>query len=333
MHNAKSTVPVPHNEPVLNYAPGSAERQSLSSALDRMASEVIEIPCIIGGQRIKTGRLEEVVMPHDHGHVVARYHVAGPEEIAQAANAAADAKREWEHMPWTARAAVTLRMAELLAGKHRMTLNAATMLGQSKTSYQAEIDAACEFIDFLRFNAAFAEEIYAVQPKSSPGVWNAMQMRALEGFVFAITPFNFTAIAGNLPMAPALMGNTVVWKPAETQMLAAYHTYLLMEEAGLPPGVVNMVPGFGAELAPAALARPDFAALHFTGSTDVFRSLWKQVANNLETYKSYPRLIGETGGKDFIVAHPSADRKALVTAIVRGAFEFQGQKCSAASRA
>jgi 1-pyrroline-5-carboxylate dehydrogenase len=332
MHDSLASVPMPYNEPILDYAPDSDERDELSLALDRIASEEIEIPCVIGGERVTTGKLETVVMPHDHGHVLGKFHVAGADEMKRAIAAAADAKREWQSMRWESRAAVLLRAAELIAGKWRMPLNAATMLGQSKTCHQAEIDAACEFIDFLRFNAAFAEELYAEQPESAPGIWNAMELRPLEGFVLSITPFNFTAIAGNLCSAPAMMGNTVVWKPAETQMLAAYYTMQIFEEAGVPPGVINMVPGFGHELAPVALADKNLGGIHFTGSTTVFRSLWQESAKNIENYRSYPRLVGETGGKDFIVAHPSADDDALVTAIVRGSFEFQGQKCSAASR-
>jgi 1-pyrroline-5-carboxylate dehydrogenase len=332
MHDAIIQVPNPINEPVLGYAPGSPEKAQLKAALARMAGEEVEIPCIIGGERVKTGRLEPVVMPHDHGHVLARFHVAGPDELERAIRASMDAKREWEAMRWESRVAVFLRAAELLASKHRATLNAATMLGQSKTCYQAEIDAACELIDFWRFNCSYVPKIYAEQPLSGPGMWNMVEMRPLEGFVLALTPFNFTAIAANLPTAPALMGNTVVWKPAESQMLSAYYTYLLLEEAGLPPGVVNLLPGFGHELAPAAMAHPDFAGLHFTGSTAVFRSLWNTAASNLERYRSYPRLVGETGGKDFILGHASADDQALITAIVRGGYEYQGQKCSAASR-
>jgi 1-pyrroline-5-carboxylate dehydrogenase len=325
-------VPPPNNEPVLDYRKGSPERARLEAELARMAGEEIEIPCVIGGERVTTGRLESISMPHDHGHVLARFHQATPAELARAADAARAGRREWESMRWEARAAVFLRAAELIAGPRRMTLNAATMLGQSKTCHQAEIDAACELIDFLRFNATFAARLYAEQPESGPGVWNQTDLRPLEGFVFALTPFNFTAIGGNLPTAPALMGNTVIWKPAETQTLAAWYTYLVLEEAGLPPGVISFLPGPGVVLAPAAVDHPDFAGIHFTGSTAVFQDLWRRAAGNLERYKSYPRLVGETGGKDFILAHPSADPDALVTAIVRGGYEYQGQKCSAASR-
>jgi 1-pyrroline-5-carboxylate dehydrogenase len=332
MFDAVVTVPPPVNEPVLGYAPDSPERTRLKAELARMAGEVVEIPCIIGGERVTTGRLESVTMPHRHRHVLARFHMADADVMERAIRAAADARREWSLMPWHARAAVFLRAAELLAGGWRPVLNAATMLGQSKTCHQAEIDSACELVDFLRFNCAYAEGLYRQQPNSAPGTWNMTDLRPLEGFVLALTPFNFTAIAGNLPAAPALMGNTVVWKPAETQMLAAYYIYLLLEEAGLPPGVINFVPGSGLELVPIALDHPDLAGVHFTGSTEVFRSIWQRTAANLGRYRSYPRLVGETGGKDFILVHPSADDDAVVAAIVRGGYEYQGQKCSAASR-
>ncbi len=332
--NATVAVPPARNEPVFDYAPGSPERARLEAELERMAGEQIEIPCIIGGQRVTTGRLKPIVMPHDHGHVLGRFHSAGPAELERAAAAAQAASRGWQEMRWEARAAVFLRAAELIAGPRRMALNASTMLGQSKTAHQAEIDSACELTDFLRFNVQFASRLYAEQPESAPGMWNQMELRALEGFILALTPFNFTAIAGNLPTSPAMMGNTVVWKPAEAAMLSAYYIYEVLEEAGLPPGVINMLPGSGAELVPLALERPDFAGIHFTGSTDVFRDVWRRAAHNLAGYRSYPRLVGETGGKDFILAHPSAigDADALVTAIVRGGYEYQGQKCSAASR-
>src|SRR5690606_19011127 len=274
--NATPQVPTPRNEPVLDYRPGSPERAQLEAELRRMAGETLEIPCIIGGQRVTTGRLEPIVMPHDHGHVLGRFHAAGPAELARAVEAARAASAEWQSMRWEARAAVLLRAAELIAGPRRMTLNAATMLGQSKTCHQAEIDSACELIDFLRFNPAYAARLYAEQPSSSPGTWNAMELRPLEGFVLAVTPFNFTAIAGNLPTAPALMGNTVLWKPSESQTLAAYHTYLVLEEARLPPGVINFLPGFGPELVGPALDHPEFAGLHFTGSTAVFRDMWRR---------------------------------------------------------
>jgi 1-pyrroline-5-carboxylate dehydrogenase len=332
--NAIVSVPPPRNEPVLDYRPGSPERALLEAELARMAGEPIEIPCVIGGQRVTTGRLKQVVMPHAHGHVLARFHAASPAEVDRAAQAARAAWGDWQSMRWEARAAIFLRAAELMAGPRRMAMNASTMLGQSKTAHQAEIDAACEIIDFLRFNAGFAARLYAEQPESAPGVWNQIELRALEGFVLALTPFNFTAIGGNLPCAPALMGNVVLWKPAESQMLSAYYTYMVLEEAGLPPGVINFLPGSGAELVPPAIDRPDFAGLHFTGSTEVFRDLWRRTGENLARYANYPRIVGETGGKDFILAHPSAeaDADALVTAIVRGGYEYQGQKCSAASR-
>lgn len=332
MHDAIVAVPPPGNDPVLGYAPGSPERARLEVELARLAGECPEIPLVIGGQRLTTGRLVPVVMPHAHRHVVAHFHAAEPAHVEQAIRAAADARREWETMRWEARAAVFLRAAELLAGPWRERIIAATMLGQSKTVHQAEIDAACELVDFLRWNVAYAARLYAEQPASAPGMWNMMELRPLEGFTFALTPFNFTAIALNLPTAPALMGNTVVWKPSESQMLAAWHTLLLLEEAGLPPGVINMLPGFGHELAPVAVGHRDLGAIHFTGSTEVFRALWRQVGENIAGYRSYPRLVGETGGKDFIVAHPSADPRAVATAIVRGGYEYQGQKCSASSR-
>jgi 1-pyrroline-5-carboxylate dehydrogenase len=325
-------VPPAINEPVLSYAPGTPERSRLTAELDRLAGERPEIPCVIGGERVSTGRLNDVVMPHAHQQVIGRYHAAGKAELDRAIAAAAAAKGEWSALPWRARAAVFLKAAELLAGRYRTRINAATMLGQSKTCHQAEIDAVCELVDFLRFNVRFAAELYAQQPDSGPGMWNQLELRPLEGFVLALTPFNFTAIAANLPCAPALMGNTVVWKPSESQMLSAWHTMEILEEAGLPPGVINLVPGSGPELVPLAIDSAELAGIHFTGSTEVFRNVWRRIGDNLERYRSYPRLVGETGGKDFIVAHPSADADALVTAIVRGGFEFQGQKCSAASR-
>jgi len=332
MHDAIVSVPDPVNEPILSYKPGSPERASLKAALRSIETEVVEIPCVVGGQRVTTGKLREVVMPHAHGHVVARFHAATEDVAQRAILAALDARREWAAMRWESRAAVLLKAAELLAGPWRARMNAATMHGQSKTAHQAEIDSACELIDFWRFNASYAQELYRMQPNSAAGIWNAMDLRPLEGFTFALTPFNFTAIAGNLPMAPALMGNTVVWKPAETQLLAAWQIYQLLEEAGLPPGVVNFIPGLPHAHTNVLLDHPMLAGIHFTGSTDVFRMMWKRVADNIERYKSYPRVVGETGGKNFVLAHPSADPAALATAIVRGGFEYQGQKCSAASR-
>jgi len=325
-------VPTAINEPTKSYAPGSPERAELKSRLASMANEKIDIPIVIGGREIRSGRTEKSVMPHDHNHVLAEYHVAGPEHVEQAIAAAAEARREWASWPWEDRAAVVLRAAELLATTWRATLNAATMLGQSKTVYQAEIDAACEMIDFWRFNAEFAQELYLEQPVSSPGVWNAMEYRALEGFIYAITPFNFTAIGGNLTTAPALMGNTVVWKPAASAMLSAYYTYKVLEAAGLPPGVINFLPGDPQQITSALLDSRELAGIHFTGSTFVFNSMWKKVGENMGRYRSYPRLVGETGGKDFIVVHPSADATEVAVAIARGGYEYQGQKCSAASR-
>jgi len=333
MHDAIVSVPEPINEPVLAYAVGSAERAQLKAALAAVEREVVEIPCVVGGERVWTGVVREVVMPHRHKHVIARFHAATEDVAARAIQASLAARREWTAMRWEARAAILLRAAELLAGPWRQRLNAATMHGQSKTAHQAEIDSACELIDFWRFNAAFAQDLYRQQPKSSPGVWNMTELRPLEGFVFALTPFNFTAIAGNLPTAPALMGNTVVWKPAEAQVLAAWRIYELLEEAGVPPGVINFIPGLPHGSTNLLLDHPALAGIHFTGSTDVFRMMWRRVADNIDRYKTYPRLVGETGGKDFILAHASADPKALATAMVRGGFEYQGQKCSAASRA
>jgi 1-pyrroline-5-carboxylate dehydrogenase len=298
-----------------------------------MAGEVVEIMPRIAGAAVATGKTAETVMPHDHGHVLALWHRAGAPEVARAIDAALVAHRDWSRMPFAQRAAVFLRAADLLAGPYRMRLNAATMLGQSKTAYQAEIDAACELIDFWRFNVAYAEEIYRQQPSSSPGCWNVLEYRPLEGFVLAVTPFNFTSIAGNLPTAPAIMGNAVVWKPASTAVYSAHVIMEILEAAGLPPGVVNMVPGAGAEVGRAALASPELAGIHFTGSTATFQGMWAAVGTDIRRYRSYPRIVGETGGKDFVLAHVSADVPALATALVRGAFEYQGQKCSAASRA
>ncbi|MDB4958820.1 MAG: delta-pyrroline-5-carboxylate dehydrogenase [Myxococcales bacterium] len=333
MNDAIVNVPDPINEPMLSYAPGTPERGQLKHALAEVEREVIEIPCVIGGVRIKTGNVREVRMPHRHKHVIARFHAATEELADRAIQASLKAKHDWAAMPWEARAAIVLKAAELLAGPHRMTVNAATMHGQSKTCHQAEIDAACEMIDFWRFNVKFAQDLYRMQPVSGPGVWNMSELRPLEGFIFALTPFNFTAIGGNLPVSCALMGNTVVWKPAEAQVLAAWRTFQILEEAGLPPGVINFIPGLPHDKTNAILDHEALAGIHFTGSTDVFRMMWKRVGDNLDRYKNYPRLVGETGGKDFILAHPSADPRAVATAIVRGGFEYQGQKCSAASRA
>jgi 1-pyrroline-5-carboxylate dehydrogenase len=325
-------IPTPVNEPVLGHAPGSAERAELEKKLTEMASRQIEIPLVIGGEEVRTGRMGNAVMPHDHGHRLATWHKAGPDEVRRAIEASQRAWKEWSAARWEDRAAVFLRAAELLSTTWRSTLNAATMLGQSKTAYQAEIDAACEMIDFLNFNCHFAERIYADQPVSSKGMWNRSEYRSLEGFVYAVTPFNFTSIGGNLPAAPALMGNVVLWKPSSTAVYSGWYMMKLFEAAGLPPGVINFIPGDAAEITDALIGHHDFAGIHFTGSTAVFQQLWKTMAENLPRYRSYPRIVGETGGKDFIVAHPSADVDALRTAIVRGAFEYQGQKCSAASR-
>jgi 1-pyrroline-5-carboxylate dehydrogenase len=325
-------VPEPHNEPVLGYEPGTLERDELRRRLDELSSQRLEIPLVIGREDVQTGDTFEAVMPHRRSHVLADVHKGGAVEVERAISAAAAAWEDWSRTPWEDRAAVILRAAELLAGPWRQTLNAATMLGQSKTAHQAEIDAACELTDFFRFNVEFMLRIYAEQPRSSPGVWNRMEYRPLEGFVFAVTPFNFTAIGGNLPGSAALMGNTVLWKPASTAAYSAHFLMKLFEEAGLPPGVINLVYGSGAEIGDPALASPHLAGVHFTGSTPVFQSMWKSIGANIANYRNYPRIVGETGGKDFIVAHPSADAEAVATAIVRGSFEYQGQKCSAASR-
>jgi 1-pyrroline-5-carboxylate dehydrogenase len=324
--------PVPANEPQRTYAPGTPERASLQARLAELAADRTDLPLVIGGREVRDGHTVPAVMPHRTAHVLGTVHWAGKREMEQAIAAAADAWPDWSRLPWTERTAVFLRVADLLAGPWRDTLNAATMLGQSKTAHQAEIDAACELADFLRFNVAYAARIYEEQPDSMPGTWNRMEYRPLEGFVLAVTPFNFTAIAGNLPTSAALMGCTVVWKPSESSPFSAHHLMRLLQAAGLPDGVINLVHGSGAELVPSALAHPDLAGVHFTGSTAAFRSIWSQVGENIGSYRNYPRLVGETGGKDFIVAHPSADPEALVTAIVRGSFEFQGQKCSASSR-
>jgi 1-pyrroline-5-carboxylate dehydrogenase len=325
-------VPPPVNDPNRSYAPGSPERAELKARLETMAAEQLDIPLVIGGREIRTGRTAKSIMPHDHRHVLAEYHLAGPEHVAQAIAAAADARREWGSWPWEDRAAVMLRAAELLATSWRATLNAATMLGQSKTAFQAEIDAASEMVDFWRFNTYFAQELYSEQPISGPGVWNQMEYRPIEGFVYAVSPFNFTAIGGNLTTAPALMGNTVVWKPASAAMLSGYYTLKLLETAGMPPGVINFVPGDARQISNLLLDSAELGGVHFTGSTEVFQGMWRKIGENIARYRSYPRLVGETGGKDFIVVHPSADPAEVAVAIARGAFEYQGQKCSAASR-
>src|ERR1700752_608879 len=325
-------VPEPHNEPVLGYEPGSAERAELRRRLDELSSERLEIPLVIGGEGGPTGDTYEAVMPHKRSHVLADVHKGGAAEIDRATAVAADAWEDWSRTPWEDRAAVFLRAAELLAGPWRQTVNAATMLGQSKTAHQAEIDAACELIDFWRFNVQYMTRIYEEQPISSPGVWNRLEYRPLEGFVFAVTPFNFTSIAGNLPTSVALMGNTVVWKTPSTAAFSAHFLMQLFEEAGLPPGVINLVYGSGAAVGDPAMASPDLAGIHFTGSTAGFHDMVKTVGANIDRYRNYPRIVGETGGKDFILAHRSANVDAVATAIVRGSFEYQGQKCSASSR-
>jgi 1-pyrroline-5-carboxylate dehydrogenase len=325
-------VPEPYNEPVRSYAPGAPEREELLRRIHELESQQLDIPLVIGGEDVRTGETFDAVEPHNRSHVLATVHKGSAAEVERAITAAADAWHDWSRTPWEERAAVLLRAAELLAGPWRQTLNAATMLGQSKTAHQAEIDSACELIDFWRFNVKYMTRIYEEQPISTAGVWNRLEYRPLEGFVFAVTPFNFTAIAGNLPTSVALMGNTVIWKPASTAAYSAYFLMKLYEEAGLPPGVINLVYGSGADVGDPALASPDLAGIHFTGSTAVFNGMWQTVAGNLGTYRNYPRIVGETGGKDFIVAHPSADVGAVATAIVRGSFEYQGQKCSAASR-
>ncbi|MFL6591134.1 MAG: L-glutamate gamma-semialdehyde dehydrogenase [Luteimonas sp.] len=332
MSLAISKVPTPVNEPVKSYAPGSPERASLKVKLDELSSQTVEMPLVIGGKDVHTGRTGKAVMPHRHAHVLGEFHQGGEPEVQSAIKAALRAQPDWAALPWEARAAVFLKAAELLAGPYRDVLNAATMLGQSKTCHQAEIDSACELIDFFRFNVAFYEQVLREQPQSSPGMWNRLEHRPLEGFVFAVSPFNFTSIAGNLPTAPALCGNTVLWKPASTSVYSAHFLMQLFKEAGLPDGVINLVTGSGSTIGNPVLAHRDLAGIHFTGSTPVFHQMWRTIGDNIDKYKSYPRLVGETGGKDFIVAHPSADPVALTTAIVRGAFEYQGQKCSAASR-
>lgn len=333
LNNAIINIPEPVNEPIYNYAPGSPERAALKKALDEMASQKLDIPIIIGGKEVRTGNTAKVTMPHDHGHILAEYHKAGPKEVQQAIDCAVESQKMWQSFRWEERAAIMLKVAELISTKYRYQINAGAMLVGGKNVFQAEIDAACEFIDFLRFNAKYAQQIYESQPTSSTGVWNYVQQRPLEGFVFAVTPFNFTAIAGNLPTAPALMGNTVVWKPASSLVYTPYLIMQILDEAGLPPGVINFVPGSGGDVGDICLADPNLSGIHFTGSTRVFQSMWKTIGQNIDKYKSYPRIVGETGGKDFIFAHSSADVKTLATAIVRGSFEYQGQKCSAASRA
>jgi len=331
--NAIIKVPTPFNEPVYSYAPGSREKKDLKAHLEKMLNEKIEIPLIIGSKEIFSGNMADCRCPHDHNHLLAQYHKAGPPELDKAVKEAQKAWKDWSVMDWESRASIFLRAAELLATKYRYILNAASMLGQSKTAYQAEIDAACELIDFYRFNPYYMRQIYTQQPDSSHEVWNYMEYRALEGFVFAVTPFNFTSIAGNLPTSPAMMGNTVLWKPASSAVYSAYFITQLLKEAGLPDGVINFVPGPGRYVGDPVLAKPGLAGVHFTGSTSVFHGMWKTIGSNIMNYRTYPRIVGETGGKDFVFVHASADAEAVVTALIRGAFEYQGQKCSAASRA
>lgn len=326
-------VPQPVNEPVLDYKPGSPERNALKDAIQRARSQQADIPMYIGGQEIRTENKQDLRPPHDHGHLLGHYSKGDESHVQAAIDAALEAKHDWENLPWQQRAAIFLKAADLLAGPYRARINAATMLGQSKNAYQAEIDSACEMVDFLRFNVYFMWEIYGEQPQSSRGQWNRSEHRPLEGFVFALTPFNFTAIAGNLPTAPAMMGNVVVWKPAHTQIYAAHVLMEVFREAGLPDGVINLIYTDGPVAGEVIFAHPEFAGIHFTGSTAVFQQIWKEIGNNIANYKSYPRIVGETGGKDFVLVHPTADVQVACTALVRGAFEYQGQKCSAASRA
>ncbi len=334
MANSVPHVPDPINEPVLSHAPGTPERAELKAKLRELSRKKIEIPLIIGGKRVRTGNFADCRCPHDHGHLLGRYHKGDGKTVNRAITAARKAWPEWGSMPWEHRVAIFLRAAELLAGPHRATLNAATMLGQSKNVFQAEVDSACELIDFWRFNPWYAEQLYQEQPPMQPtGIWNWVEQRPLEGFVFAVTPFNFTSIAGNLPTSPALMGNTVVWKPASSSVYSAYFIMEILKEAGLPDGVINMVPGPGGSIGNPVMASPELAGVHFTGSTPVFQGMWRTVGENISSYKTYPRIVGETGGKDFVFVHASADIDTVVTALIRGAFEYQGQKCSAASRA
>lgn len=333
MANAIINIPKPQNEPVLSYSPSSSEKISLKEKLNEILKNEIEIPLIIGGKEIRTGKTSKAVCPHDHKHILATYHEATSKEVEMAVNAALEAWKDWSNMAWEDRAAIFLKAAELLSGPYRQTANAATMLNQSKTCFQAEIDSACELIDFYRFNPFYMRQIYESQPESAKGIWDYAEYRALEGFIFAVTPFNFTSIAGNLPTSPAMMGNVVLWKPASTAVYSGYIIYKLLEAAGLPPGVINFIPGRGSQVGDPVVDNPYFAGLHFTGSTSTFQAMWKKIGENIPKYKTYPRIVGETGGKDFVFAHSSSEIKSLATALVRGAFEFQGQKCSAASRA
>jgi 1-pyrroline-5-carboxylate dehydrogenase len=335
MVNAAVHLPVPQNEPVKTYAPGSPERSALKAKLKEMQNRQVEIPLIIGGKEVRTGDTENIVLPHNHKHVVGKFHKASPKEVKMAIDAALDAYAMWSQMDWESRAAIFLKAADMITlTDWRDIINASTMLGQSKNVHQAEIDAACETADFMRFNAYYATKIYHEQPLHSPaGMWNTMEYRPLEGFIFAVTPFNFTSFSANLPGAPAMVGNVTLFKPASTAVYSAYYVVKLLEAAGMPPGVINFIPGSGSKVGNPVLDSGNFAGLHFTGSTAVFRQMWKTIAENLPKYKSYPRIVGETGGKGFVFAHPSADAHALAIALIQGAFEYQGQKCSAASRA
>ena len=333
MSNGIFNMPCPKNEPIQDYRPGGPEKAQLKAALQELSSKELEIPVVINGEEVKTGNIGKCVMPHNHSHLLGHYHQAGTKEVEAAITGALKVRKDWAGLPWEERAGIFMKAAEILAHEKRYLLNAATMLNMSKTPIQAEIDSACELIDFWRFNIQYMEQIYRQQPQSTPLSWNRVEHRGLEGFVFAITPFNFAAIAGNLPTAPAMMGNVVVWKPASSAVYPAYHILKILEQAGLPPGVINFVPGSGGTVGDPVLAHPSFAGIHFTGSTPVFQSMWKTIGNNIQNYHTYPRIVGETGGKDFVFAHASADIDALSVALVRGAFEYQGQKCSAASRA
>ena len=334
MKNAKTIVPKPLNEPILSYGPGTKERIALKNRIKELKSQKIEIPLIIGGKEVKTGNLAEIRVPHDHRHLLGHYHLAGEKEVNMAIDSAMEAWESWSRMPWESRAAIFKKMASILQRPNDQTLNAATMLGQSKNAFQAEIDASCEMIDFLNFNCWYAQELYSQQPTYSPdGIWNRLEHRPLEGFVFAATPFNFTSIAGNLPAAPALMGNVCIWKPASSAVYSSYFMMKLFLEAGVPEGVINFIPGSGKDIGPTIMKNQNLAGVHFTGSTGVFQGMWKTIGENINNYKSYPRIVGETGGKDFCIAHESSNIEELSTAMVRGAFEYQGQKCSALSRA
>jgi 1-pyrroline-5-carboxylate dehydrogenase len=331
--NGFFNVPVPQNEPVLNYAPGSAEKALLKQALKEARSKQLDIPMYINGKEVRSGKTADIRPPHDHQHVLGKFHISDASHVQQAIDAALAAKPRWEEITWEQRAAIFLKAAELIAGPYRAKLNAATMLGQSKNAFQAEIDSACEIIDFLRFNVHFMSQIYKDQPQSAKGIWNRIEYRPLEGFIYALTPFNFTAIAGNLPTSAAMMGNVVVWKPSNTQVYSANVLMEIFREAGVPDGVINLIYPSGPVAAEVIFNHADFAGIHFTGSTGVFQDIWKNIGNNIHKYKTYPRIVGETGGKDFVVAHPSAKADVVATALLRGAYEYQGQKCSAASRA